>query len=320
MDSGNNLNQTGFKRMFSLGKLTLGFILPLEAYPNSPSPTMADHAEMAKLSDRLGFAGLWARDVPLYDPRFGDTGQMFEPFSYLSYLSAVTEHISLATGSAIITLRHPLHLAKQAVTMDHLSGGRLVLGISSGDRPTEYPAFGLESDFDTRGERFREAFEMYVSVTENSFPVFKSERFGQLNGNLDLMPHTVHGKIPVIVTGHSRQNLNWIAKHADGWLYYFMPPDQVKCVVDMWRESCEAVFKPFAQGLFFDLADSPSYPLEMIHSGIRIGRNSLLGYLNYLQDIGVNHLAMNLKASQRPASEVMQELAEYVLPEFPSNA
>lgn len=311
----------GFRRMFAPEKLTLGFILPLEAYPNTPAPTMKDHAAISKLADELGFAGVWARDVPLYDPTFGDTGQLYEPFTYLGFLAASTERIALATGSAVITLRHPLLLAKQAVSVDHMSDGRMVLGISSGDRPTEYPAFGLEDDYDTRGERFREAYGMFRAATESVFPEHQSARFGTLAGNLTLLPAPVHGRIPAIVTGRSRQDMDWIAKNSDGWLYYFISPDQLAPLTSMWkemvaRECGEETFKPFAQGMFFDLDADPNYPLQRIHSGIRAGRNAFIEYLALLQKLGVNHVAMNMKASRRPAKEVLLELAEFVLPHF----
>jgi luciferase-type oxidoreductase len=315
----------GFSRLFSPGRLTLGFLLPLEAYPSTPAPTMRDHAALTRLADEIGFAGLWARDVPMYDPAFGDTGQLYEPFTYLGYLAGHTQRIALATGSAVITLRHPLHLAKQAATVDQLSAGRMLLGISSGDRPAEYPAFGVENDFEARGERFRDAFGMFSAATQQSFPSYDSGRFGQLDGGLDLVPQPVHGRVPAIVTGRSRQDMGWIAQHADGWLYYFVPPEQLGPLVEMWKAvtrqaAGEAAFKPFSQGLFFDLADNPDHPVQRIHSGIRAGRNAFIDYLGALEKLGVNHVAMNLKASGRPAMEVMQELAAYVLPLFPSHS
>jgi luciferase-type oxidoreductase len=314
----------GFRRLFAPEKLTLGFILPLESYPNTAAPTMQDHAALTRLADDLGFAGLWARDVPMFDPNFGDTGQLYETFSYLGFLSCNTKRIALATGSAVITLRHPLHLAKQASSIDQMSGGRMVLGISSGDRPAEYPAFGLERDFDTRGDRFREAFAMFTAATEGSFPSHISHRFGVLDGSLGMVPRPVHGHIPRIVTGRSRQDMDWIAKNADGWLYYFVNLEQLATITQLWRQIISQevgaeVFKPFSQGLFFDLDEDPDHPAQAIRAGLRVGRNSLVEYLAELQKLGVNHFAMNMKASRRPAKEILHELAEYVLPEFPSH-
>jgi luciferase-type oxidoreductase len=128
----------------------------------------------------------------------------------------------------------------------------------------------------------------------------------------------------VLVTGRSRQDMEWIAKHADGWFYYFMGPAQVAELTAMWREvvkreNKEPVFKPFAQGFFFDLDPDPNFPPHSIHSGMRVGRNRMVDYLARLEELGVNHVALNLKASRRPAEEVIQELAEFVLPHFPSH-
>ncbi|MDC6625690.1 LLM class flavin-dependent oxidoreductase, partial [Leclercia adecarboxylata] len=109
--------------------------------------------------DRDGFAAAWVRDVPLFDPLFGDAGQVFDPFTYLAFLAARTKRLALATGSAIFSLRHPIDLAKSATTIDQLSGGRLVLGIASGDRPVEFPAYGLEHA--DRGHRFADSV-LYV--------------------------------------------------------------------------------------------------------------------------------------------------------------
>ena len=89
--------------------------------------------------------------------RLAMRGRLFDPFVYLGFLAANTNKIALATGSIILPLRHPAHVAKAAATADVLSGGRLILGIASGDRPEEYPA--LNMSFEDRGQRFRDSFE-----------------------------------------------------------------------------------------------------------------------------------------------------------------
>ena len=72
-----------YSRVFQPEGLTFGYIMPLEGYPNSPFPTLQDHQRLARIADEAGFASLWMRDVPFYDPSFGDTGQMIDPFVYL---------------------------------------------------------------------------------------------------------------------------------------------------------------------------------------------------------------------------------------------
>lgn len=317
-------NHIGFRRIFAPNQLTLGFILPLEAYPDTVAPNMNNHVELVKLADASGFAALWARDIPLLDPNFGDAGQLYDPFIYLSYLSVHTQNIALATGSTVLTLRHPLHVAKQANSVDQLSNGRMVLGIASGDRDVEYPAFGLTKEYDERGERFREAYQYFRQISENEFPKYYSARFGELNGSLNLLPKAHQSRVPVVVTGSSRQEINWIAEHSDAWLYYFIDASRLSPLLHSWKVASkvftkDGLPKPFAQGLFLDLVRDPDHPVQPIHSGMRVGRNTLIKYLKRIQIMGVNHVAFNLKLSQRPAVEVVSELAEFVLPHFPAH-
>jgi len=311
----------GFRRTFEAEALTLGFILPLEGYPDSPAPTMRDHAELTRLADELGFAALWARDVPSYDPTFGDTGQVFDPFVYLGFLAANTKRIAIGTAATVITLRHPVHVAKQAATVDVLSDGRMLLGVASGDRPLEYPLFGIDHDFDMRGERFQEALAMIRMAGEQSFPRGRFERFGTFEGNLDVLPKPTVGVLPTVVVGRSRQELPWLAEHADAWMYYFVDQHKTQLIAQAWREAVQAVapgvFKPFAQGLFFDLLEDPDAPVRPIHSGMAAGRHTLIRHLEVLRSVGVNHVALNLKASRRPVREVLEELGAYVVPAFP---
>jgi len=314
----------GYSRVFTKGKTTLGFILPLEGYPASAVPSMRQHVQMAQLADRLGFSALWARDIALYDPQFGDAGQVFDPFPYLGFLAGITDDIALGTGSTVLTLRHPLHVAKQAASVDQLSDGRLLLGVASGDRPIEYPAFGIDKDYEARGERFREAFEMFRLATEHSFAQGKFPRYGQLQGDTDLLPKPVVGKLVALVTGRSRQSIEWTAQNADGWFYYHVGLQQLQQVSELWHTTVaqllgDIAFKPYAFGLFFDLDKDPDYPATAIHAGLRIGRHALVDYLHKVQAFGVNHVAFNMKAFRRDAEDVLHELAEFVLPHFPSH-
>jgi luciferase-type oxidoreductase len=186
-------NHPGFRRMFAPGKLTLGLFLPLWQYGGSME-TMRGQVALVKEAEQAGFAAVWVRDVPLYDPNFGDVGQVFDPFTYLSYLAAHTTTISLAAGSAIFTLRHPLDLAKAAASIDQLSNGRLILGVASGDRPIEFPAYGI--DYESRAERFREAIALFRRYLRESFPIVDSP-ISQLSG-ADLLPKPATGDIPLL--------------------------------------------------------------------------------------------------------------------------
>jgi len=77
-------------------------------------------------------------------------------------------------------------------------------------------------------------------------------------------------------------------------------------------------WKPFAQSLYIDLTENPNTPASPIHLGIRVGRNGLVSHLASLQEIGVNHVLFNVKFSTRPIDDVLAELGEFVVPQFPA--
>jgi luciferase-type oxidoreductase len=305
----------GWKRVFKPDRLTLGLFFPIEAFQGD-MPTMKDQEKLAQRAEEAGFASLAFRDVPMRDPSFGDSGQVFDVWTYLGYMTALTREIALLTAAVVLPLRHPIHTAKSAASVDQLSKGRLLLGVASGDRPVEFPAMGV--DFESRGEIFREVVELLKIFWGNSFPRVRS-RFGLVDG-ADVIPKPVASHVPLLVTGHSQQDLAWIARNADAWMSYPRGLEVQEQVVRRWRSTVEAVlpgqYKPFVQSYFIDLVDNKNEPPTPIHLGHRLGRNALATHLRASRRIGVDHLILNLKYGKRPAAEVLEELAQYVLPEF----
>lgn len=303
----------GFRRMFRAGRLTLGVFFPIEAFPGD-EPSMRGQERLAQRAQALGYGALWVRDVPLRDPSFGDLGQIYDPWVYLGWIAAHTQTIALATGSIVLPLRHPLHVAKAAASVDQLSGGRLVLGVASGDRPVEFPAFGVE--LERRADLFREYFEVIRRVLGREYPVLSSTA-SVLTGNADLVPKPL-GRLPMLVTGNSGQPLPWIAEHADGWITYPRSLERQAEAAARWHDDVRATapeaFKPFVQSLYVDLADDPHLPPTPIHLGFRAGRHFLLRFLESLRLVGVNHVILNFKYGSRPASEVLEEIGTEVIP------
>lgn len=308
----------GYRRMFARDRLTLGLFFAIDNY-DGDMPDMSRQLELARRADELGFAALWTRDVPLRDPSFGDVGQIYDPWVWLGLVTGHTRDITLATGSIVFPLSHPITLAKAAASVDHLSGGRLFLGIASGDRAVEFPAFGL--DIEKRGDIFRESLSYFNRLLYESFPAIDSP-LGTL-ARADLIPKPLHRRIPVGITGHCRQDPPWIAANCDAWIMYSNSPNTQSIVMQTWRDAVAqsgADFKPFAQPLQVDLSDNPNEDLEPIRSGYRLGRNLLIELLERLRTVGVNHVALNFKRGQRLAAEVMEEIGQEVLPHFPSHA
>jgi luciferase-type oxidoreductase len=305
-----------YPRVFEPGRLTIGFIAPLEGYPNTPGPTLVGHEAMVRKADDLNFAAIWLRDVPFYDPQFGDVGQVIDPMVYAGWLAAQTREIAIGTAGIVLPLRDPLIVAKQAASIDQLSGGRLLLGLSSGDRPSEFAAFG--ADIENRAARYRDGMAVIRAATERCFPTFASEFYGMLDGSLDLVPKPVGARLPILAIGRAGQTLDWIGANADGWLWHLSDPGRLPDVIARWRQASSAEhFKPYGYGAMFELLSNPHAPLEF-GGGMRGGRNALLDHWRRQRDEGVNHVALNMKPIRRPASDVMDELAAYVIPHFPT--
>jgi luciferase-type oxidoreductase len=317
------------------GRLTLGLELPLDndwgqsrlaadrkAGRPFGVPSLDAHAQLARLADQSGFAGLWVRDVPLYDPvHFGDAGSVFETFTHLGHLAAITERAVLGTAAVVLPLRRPLLVAKAAATVDVLSGGRFVLGLASGDRPVEYPLFDV--DFTTRAETFRNSVEVLRTA-------WSTPPHGQgldlpglgltADRQLDVLPKPTAGNIPIAVAGHAQQSPEWIAGHVDASLNYPRDLGALRLKTEQWRRLTADHPKPYLTPMRLDLLPDPAAPATAIQLGLRTGRHGLVEHLEKMSALGVAHVSFSLRPGDRPVDDVLAELADHVLPHFPSPA
>jgi luciferase-type oxidoreductase len=182
--------------------------------------------------------------------------------------------------------------------------------------------FGI--DYDTRGERYRDAYGVLRTVTEQHFPRYQTERFGAADGRLDLVPMPPFGRVPAIAVGQAQQSMDWLARELDGYLAFAPAPEQLEALGEQWRalvrgEAGPASFKPLGAGGYFDLSTDPDQAFQRIPGGFRAGRNGLRAYLELARAAGVSHVALNPKVSRQPYDEIMDELSQYVLPHFPSH-
>jgi luciferase-type oxidoreductase len=314
-DSTHNLSgHISFNKVFQPRRLTIGFIAPAEGYPDSPAPTLSDQAEIVRMLDNIDAAALWLRDVPFYDPSFGDVGQIIDPLVYTGWLAAMTRNIAIGTAGIVSPLRDPVIMAKQIASADQLLGGRFLAGMASGDRATEYPALGI--DFHTRTERYREIIEMLRVLTAEIFPTYSSKYYGELLGNLDLIPKPAAPVLPIMAIGRAGQRIEWLAEHVDGWIWHGLDARRMADIVPQWRELTAGYgFKPYGYGAMFDLDSNPDAPLQTSRI-LRGGRKALVEFLYKQQDAGINHIALNLRPTRRRALDVLEEMGKYILPEF----
>ena len=304
-----------YNATFKPGQMSVGLVAPLESYPRSAVPDMVRHIERAQLADDLGFSALWLRDVPFNVPSFGDAGQVFDPFVYLGAMAVATQKIALGVASIVLPLRHPAHVGKAAASVDVLSGGRLLLGVASGDRPEEYPA--LNMSFADRGDRFRDSVD-YIRAMAESYPQRETAQ-GTLSGGIDMLPKPMGKQLPMLITGGSQQTPEWVAQNGDGWMTYPRSAAAQGRVIDAYRHQvAEAGLrdKPVMQSLYVDLVAQADAPPRPIHLGFRSGTDHLKRYLSEIRDLGVNHVALNLRFNGLDIEETMHRLADDILPDF----
>jgi luciferase-type oxidoreductase len=303
-----------FDRVFVPGRLTLGLMTPFGGTP----VLMADldeTARLAALADGLGFAALWTRDVPLMVPQGSDNTAtaLDDPFLWLLLLAGATRTIALGAAAIVLPLRHPLHVAKAALSLDRLSRGRFILGAGSGDRPAEFASFG--ADLDARAETFRTHWALVRSAL-SSDPEARRLLLDHTGGH-ELMA-VPQADIPMLVVGSARQSLQWTASNADGWATYHREEARQEGRIQLWRQALAQKSagqpKPFVQSVQLDLLEDPTAPAAPLELGLRTGRQALLAYLHHMHGLGVAHVLFNLARGSRPMDEVIQELGEDVLP------
>jgi luciferase-type oxidoreductase len=310
------------------GSITVGIELPLdndwspegEARRKAAGrpfgvPDLSDYPRLVRQIDRSGFAAVWMRDVPVFDPgNFGDAGSIYDPFVNLGFLAGVTKSVALATAAIVLPLRHPMMIAKAAASVDQLSGGRLILGVASGDRPVEYPLLGL--DFERRGESFRSAVNYLRDAwLPGGLPLGQDQR----EATLDLLPKPAQATIPMVVAGQAQQSPEWIATNMNGRFVYPGDHERLASQALEWRKARGALGRDpgvFISAFHLDLADDPDEAPTPRRFGARLGRKALIQHLRLLHTTGVDHLALLLRPSRRPLDDVIDELAAEVLPQL----
>jgi len=307
-----------YRQTLLAGRLTLGLMTPV-ARANGAMADPEAERDIAALADRLGFAALWTRDVPVMVPQGDEISVLDEPFAWLTMLAGATRRIALGTAAAVLPLRHPLHVAKSALSVNRLSGERFIFGLGSGDREAEFAIF--RQDIALRGDAFRERWSLVRSALSPDAAGRAALR--EATGGHDLMAPPAE-RIGMLVVGSARQSLQWTAAHADGWATYHRDEARQQGRIGLWqtalRERAGSEAKPFIQSLQIDLLENPAAPAEPIELGLRTGRDALVAYLDRMDDAGVAHVLMNVVRGPRPAAEVVDELGREVLPRLQGHA
>src|SRR5688572_13879332 len=136
--------------------LKVGLIVPVfEGGFAGTTARWSDLLEFARVAEAVGLDSLWIPDLLLFRDEHGSMSGMWEGWSLLSALAAVTDRVEFGTFVTCTSFRNPALIAKMADTVEEISDGRLILRLGSGWHAPEYRAFGFP--FDHRTDRFAEA-------------------------------------------------------------------------------------------------------------------------------------------------------------------
>lgn len=307
------------RTVFVPGQLTLGLMTPLDTRAGELAD-MEAAVRLARHAETAGFSALWARDVPLMIPQGSPSNDappqasaVDDPFVWLSLLAGATSRIAIGVAAAVLPLRHPLHLAKAALSLDRLSAGRFILGLGSGDRPEEFAAFG--ADLDQRALAFRARWPLLRAAL--SADSLQRQVLLEQVGYPVLPPPAA--SVPMLVVGSARQSLQWIAERADGWATYHREEATQQGRIGLWQQAQQqklgTLRKPFVQSAQLQLLEDASAPATPLDLGLRGGSQAVAAYLARMQALGVDHVMFNL-GGERPATEVIEQIATEIIPQL----
>lgn len=269
---------------------------------------------MAAELEELGYESMWTFEhviVPhSYDSRYpyNPSGKLavsskaafVDPLVAIAFAAAATKRMRFGTGVNILSQTNPLYFAKWASSIDHLSGGRLILGLGVGWLEEEFKAIGVP--FDDRGPRADEYIDAMTAAWTGENIDFRGQ-FVDWHGWQMLPTPAQKPRIPIIVGGTSKPAIRRVVAKGDGWYVIHKDIDHFHELMDALRVECDR------QG-----RDPSTLELTAYWNHSREGLEGAQAYL----EAGVTRLLVNLMALRMgDHMDAARQFAAEVLPQVP---
>jgi alkanesulfonate monooxygenase SsuD/methylene tetrahydromethanopterin reductase-like flavin-dependent oxidoreductase (luciferase family) len=171
--------------------------------------------ELFQWADESGWDSAWGFDH-FFSLNDDEMDPCLEGWTLLGALAAVTSHVQVGLMVTGITHRHPLVLFKQAVTVDHVSGGRCILGVGAAWNEREHRAYGIPFlPPRERVEMFGEAMEMVRLLESQERTTFEGKHYSLENAPFE--PKPVNDHMPILVGSTGKRMMRHVARYADIW-------------------------------------------------------------------------------------------------------
>ena len=277
-------------------------------FDGSPGNSITDAGGYAKALEDMGFASLWLPDhvclfeeyAPNYSysenglPPFAPRQGWFDPMYGLAAMAATTSRVRLGTNCLILPQRNPVLLAKEVAALDHLSGGRVSLGVGLGWSPEEFAALGVP--FERRGARADEYIAAMTCLWTDEVATFEGE-FVSFTKAVQLPKPIQQPRPPILIGGQSAAALRRAARMGDGWSSWLLPEDQITATLQGLDEECER-------------AGRDPNSLRRAHTIFYLGADHFDAYLDRAAKDGVDEVIVVPWVPDRDPFEVLAEIAE----------
>lgn len=260
--------------------------------------------ERWKMFDELGFDSIWDCDHLIQPSR--PTGPYFEAWTLLAALATVTRRARIGVLVSSNTFRHPVLLAKQAITIDHIANGRLDVGFGAGWYEPEHKMFGLDLYQPAeRVQRFHEAVQVLDGLLRNEVTSFKGKYY-TLNEAASRPRPLQQPRPPLLLAGHRPRMLRIAAQYAETW-NSFGTVEEMRERNMLLDEACASIGRDprtLVRSLYGWASMMPSDPWESVDAFHEmVGRYS---------EAGVNEFLIDLPRPEQQA--VLERVASEVVP------
>ena len=267
---------------------------------------------MAQAAEAAGFESLWTVEhvvVPSgyrseypYDPSGkmpgGEEFAIPDPLVWLSVVAGATSTIRLGTGILIVPQRNPVVLAKEVATLDHMSGGRVELGIGVGWLEEEFDAIGVP--FAERGKRTDDNIAAMRALWSETKASHHSE-FTTFDDCISL-PHPVDGAVPIHVGGHTDIAARRAGRLGDGFFPGRGEPEELQRLMGVARRSAE------------DHGRDPD-AIELTVGGMTFGSDAV-DTIKGLEDAGAHRVVVPAFAFWGDTADGLKRYADEVISRF----
>jgi probable F420-dependent oxidoreductase len=186
--------------------------------------TIEDIGRIANAADRLGYHHMTCSEhigLPTVEAARRGT-RYWDPLATFGYVSAITEQIRFATMTLVLGYHHPLAIVKRYGTLDHVSNGRVILGLGVGSLKEEFDLLG--APFDDRGARGDDALRALRVALPTNEPTYDGEFYSF--GGLTVDPCALQRHMPFWIGGRTKRSLRRAVTLADGWCPFYVTIDQ----------------------------------------------------------------------------------------------